>query len=310
MQPALRRHQPRHRGHEYVDAIVDDIEWLGFTPCDRCSTRRDYFEQLYDWAELLVRDGQGLRRRPDGETIPDTRGGFGKPGIESPYRDRPVEENLDLLRRHARRGVRGRLARAARQDRHAAREHAAARPGDVPHPARAPPPHRRRLEHLPDLRLGARAVATPSRASRTRSARSSSTATGRSTTGTSTSSPLPSRRPEQTEFARLELTHTVMSKRQLLHARRRRHRRRLGRPPDADAARAAPARLSGLGDPGVLSDIGVARTNSRHEIELLEIVRPRRPERARAAPDGGAPAAQVGDHQLAAEGQVEPLVEQ
>ena len=61
--------------------------------------------------------------------------------------------------------------------------------------------------------------------------------------------PLPFEAPRQTEFARLELTHTVTSKRKLMKLVARRHRRRLGRPAHADAARAAPARLPGVGDP-------------------------------------------------------------
>src|SRR6476469_2493908 len=78
---------------EYVDSIVDDIEWLGYSPASVLYAS-DYFEQLYGWAELLVRDGKAYVDDSDGETISASRGGFGKPGIESPYRDRPAEENL------------------------------------------------------------------------------------------------------------------------------------------------------------------------------------------------------------------------
>ena len=83
---------------EYVEAIVDDIAWLGFTPA-RVLFASDYFEQLYAWAEYLVGEGLAYVDDQDVETISAQRGGYGKPGIESPYRDRSVAENLDLLRR-------------------------------------------------------------------------------------------------------------------------------------------------------------------------------------------------------------------
>ncbi len=83
---------------EYVDAIAADIAWLGFAPAE---TRyaSDYFQTLYDWAEHLVQTGFAYVDDQDGETISAQRGGFGKPGVDSPYRDRSPEENLDLLRR-------------------------------------------------------------------------------------------------------------------------------------------------------------------------------------------------------------------
>ncbi len=59
----------------------------------------DYFEQLYDWAEVLIREGSAYVDDQDKETISEQRGGFGKPGVESPFRERVVEENLDLFRR-------------------------------------------------------------------------------------------------------------------------------------------------------------------------------------------------------------------
>ncbi|OYO05600.1 glutamine--tRNA ligase/YqeY domain fusion protein [Enemella evansiae] len=82
----------------YGEAILEDLAWLGFTPA---SVRHasDYFEQIYQWAEELVRQGKAYVDDQDTDTISEQRGGYGKPGIASPYRDRPVEENLDLLRR-------------------------------------------------------------------------------------------------------------------------------------------------------------------------------------------------------------------
>ena len=63
----------------------------------------DYFEQLDGWAEVLIEQGLAYVDDQNGETISEQRGGYGKPGIESPHRDRDVEENLELFRRHARR---------------------------------------------------------------------------------------------------------------------------------------------------------------------------------------------------------------
>ena len=83
---------------EYVASIVDDIAWLGYTPASVVHAS-DYFGQLYDWAEHLVREGHAYVDDSDAETISAARGGFGTPGTDSPFRDRTPEVNLDLLRR-------------------------------------------------------------------------------------------------------------------------------------------------------------------------------------------------------------------
>ena len=83
---------------EYVDSIVNDVRWLGFEP-DEVVYASDYFDQLYQWAELLITDGKAYVDDHDGETISAQRRGYGKPGIDSPFRDRTPEENLDLFRR-------------------------------------------------------------------------------------------------------------------------------------------------------------------------------------------------------------------
>ena len=83
---------------EYVDAIVSDIEWLGYEPAAVLHAS-DYFPTLYEWAEHLVTTGFAYVDDQDVETISAQRGGYGKPGIESPYRDRSISENLDLFRR-------------------------------------------------------------------------------------------------------------------------------------------------------------------------------------------------------------------
>ena len=83
---------------DYVDAIQDDIHWLGFDPGDPCYAS-DYFEQLYEWAENLISRGLAFVDDDDAETISAKRGGFGEPGVDSDHRSRSVEENLDLFRR-------------------------------------------------------------------------------------------------------------------------------------------------------------------------------------------------------------------
>jgi glutaminyl-tRNA synthetase len=83
---------------EYVDSIKDDIAWLGYHPASVVHAS-DYFATLYAWAEHLVRNGLAYVDDQEGETISAQRGGYGKPGVESPFRDRTPEENLDLLGR-------------------------------------------------------------------------------------------------------------------------------------------------------------------------------------------------------------------
>lgn len=82
----------------YVDSIIADIAWLGYRPAGVCHAS-DYFEQLYAWAEYLVVAGLAYVDDSDAETISAQRGTFSTPGVNSPYRDRTPPENLDLLRR-------------------------------------------------------------------------------------------------------------------------------------------------------------------------------------------------------------------
>ncbi len=82
----------------YVDAIRDDVRWLGFEWNEE-RFASDYFERLYEIAEQLVRTGKAYVDSQNEEGIREGRGTVTAPGRPSPYRDRPVEENLDLLRR-------------------------------------------------------------------------------------------------------------------------------------------------------------------------------------------------------------------
>jgi len=83
---------------EYVDSIRDDVRWLGFDWAGE-HYASDYFPFLYDYAEYLIRTGKAYVCDLDEEAIKDYRGNFFKPGRNSPFRDRSPEENLDLFRR-------------------------------------------------------------------------------------------------------------------------------------------------------------------------------------------------------------------
>lgn len=252
----------------FVEGILADLNWLGYEP-DEVVYASDYFEQLYEWAELLVRDGKAYVDDQDLETIRAQRGGYGKPGIESPCRDRSVEENLDLLRR----------MRAGEFDDGAMVLRAKI---DMQHEnmqLRDPVMYRIRRGH--HHRTGDTWVIYPTYDW----AHGQSDAIEGTTHSLCTLEfdshrplydwfleqlPLPSDRPYQTEFARLELTHTVTSKRKL-------------------AQLVADGVVDGWDDPRLptvralrrrgypasairefCTYIGVARTNSRHQIELLE----------------------------------------
>ena len=89
---------PETEETECVDSIIADVRWLGFEPANVLYAS-DYFDQLYEWAELLITEGKAYVDDQDGETISAQRGGYGKPGIDSPYRNRTPDENLDLFRR-------------------------------------------------------------------------------------------------------------------------------------------------------------------------------------------------------------------
>lgn len=90
---------PETEDQTYVDAIIEDLAWLGHTSSSDPKYASDYFEQLYTWAEDLITKGLAYVDDQDGDTISEQRGGFGQPGVESPFRERPTEENLDLFRR-------------------------------------------------------------------------------------------------------------------------------------------------------------------------------------------------------------------
>jgi glutaminyl-tRNA synthetase len=84
---------------EYVESIKDDVRWLGFDWEDRLYFASDFFQQLYDWAEQLIKAGKAYVCDLTPDAVREHRGTLTEPGKNSPYRDRPVEENLDLFRR-------------------------------------------------------------------------------------------------------------------------------------------------------------------------------------------------------------------
>jgi glutaminyl-tRNA synthetase len=90
---------PTKEEQEYVDAIQEDIRWLGFDWEDRLFFASDYFDQLYDWAVKLIKDGKAYVDDLSADEIREYRGTLTEPGNDSPYRNRPVEESLDLFQR-------------------------------------------------------------------------------------------------------------------------------------------------------------------------------------------------------------------
>ncbi|HOZ18480.1 MAG TPA: glutamate--tRNA ligase family protein, partial [Candidatus Fermentibacter daniensis] len=84
---------------EYVDSIMHDIRWLGFDWGDRLFYASDYFDRLYDYAERLIMKGSAFVCDLSADEMKDYRGTLTEPGRNSPWRDRPVDENLDLFRR-------------------------------------------------------------------------------------------------------------------------------------------------------------------------------------------------------------------
>ena len=253
----------------YVDAIIDDLAWLGVSPSGPAKFTSDSFDQLYEWAEDLVREGLAYVDDQDQETISSQRGGFGQPGIESPHRDRSVEENIELFR-----GMRdgqfadGACVLRAKIDMQADNMW-----------MRDPVLYRIRRAH--HHRTGDRWVIYPTYDwAHGQTDAIEGTTHSICTLEFAEHRPLydwcldhielPSDRPEQTEFARLNLTHTVLSKRVLRTLVER------GLVEAWDDARMPTVRgLRRRGFPAAAlrtfcEHISVAKTNSVVEIELLE----------------------------------------
>ena len=90
---------PTKESQEYVDAIMNDVRWLGFDWGTHLYHASDYFEQLYEWAVELLRKGKAYVDDLSADQIREYRGTLTEPGRESPFRNRSIDENLDLLQR-------------------------------------------------------------------------------------------------------------------------------------------------------------------------------------------------------------------
>lgn len=90
---------PEKEEQEYVDSIIEDVKWLGGDFEDRIFFGSDYFEQMYQWAVDLIKKGKAYVDDLNADEIRSTRGTLTEPGKESPHRNRSVEENLDLFDR-------------------------------------------------------------------------------------------------------------------------------------------------------------------------------------------------------------------
>ena len=143
---------PTKEDVEFVDAIKEDIHWLGFDWGDRFFYGSDYFEKDYEYAVELIKKGLAYVCDLTPEEAKEYRGDIGKPAV-SPYRDRDVEENLDLFERMKNGEFPTEQPHAAREDRPGLRQLQYARSGHLPHPLYASSPSGRQVVHLPDVRL-------------------------------------------------------------------------------------------------------------------------------------------------------------
>ena len=88
---------PAKEEQEYIDAITEDVRWLGYDWGDRLYFASDYFDELYEMALVLIRIGRAYVDELSPDEMREYRGTLTEPGRDSPYRNRPVEENLALF---------------------------------------------------------------------------------------------------------------------------------------------------------------------------------------------------------------------
>ena len=259
---------PATEDQAYADAICEDIEWLGFSP-DGITHASDYFEQLYEWAELLVTKGLAYVDEQSADLIAEQRGGFGQPGVESPFRNRAPDDNLRLLRAMKEGELpEGSCVLRAKID----MQHENMQLRD---------PVMYRIRHMTHFRTGDTWKIYPTYdwahgqgdaiEGVTHSLCSLEFSDNRSLYDWFLEQlPLSAPAPYQTEFARLNLTYTTTSKRQLREIVEQGFVEGWDDPrlPTLRALRRRGYPASSIRD--FCSSIGVARTNSRHDIELLE----------------------------------------
>lgn len=260
---------PLTESSDFVSGILDDLRWLGFAWNGDVKYASDQFEQLYEWSRRLISTGVAYVDDQDAETIAATRGSISEPGVNSPFRDRPVEENLDLFgRMRAGEFPDGTRVLRAKID----MSHVNGQMRD---------PIMYRIRHARHHRTGDAWPIYPTYDW----AHGQCDAAEGITHSICTLEfdahrqlydwfldqlALPGIRPSQYEFSRLNLTHIVMSKRKLAQLVREhtvegwgdprmstlRGMRRRGYPPSAIRAFCA--------------EVGVSKVNSTNEIELLE----------------------------------------
>lgn len=259
---------PETEDARFVDAIQEDLRWLGIDPGEPAFAS-DYFDQLHAWAVELIEGGLAYVDDQDAETISENRGGFTTPGTNSPWRDRSIAENLDLFA-----GMKaGEFAEGQRVLRAKI---------DMNHEnMQMRDPVMYRIRHQHHFRTGDEWKIYPTYDwAHGQSDAIEGTTHSLCTLEFDSHRPLydwyheavglGTDHPRQTEFARLNLTHTVMSKRKLLELVEEGHvdgwddarmptlrgLRRRGYPPEA------------IRD--FCGHIGIAKVNGVHEIELLE----------------------------------------
>jgi glutaminyl-tRNA synthetase len=259
---------PAKEEHEFILAIERDVRWLGFDWGETPYFASDYFGQLYEWAEHLVRAGEAYVDDLSAEEIREHRGTLTEPGRNSPYRDRAPEENLDLLRRMRA----GEFAEGAR----VLRAKIDMASGNIN--LRDPVLYRIRYAHHP--RTGDAWCIYPTYDF----AHGQSDAIEHVTHSLCTLEfedhrplydwliehlPVPSR-PRQYEFARLNLSHTVLSKRRLVQLVREGHVRGWDDPrmPTLAGLRRRGIPAAAIRD--FIGRVGVARSDNLVEVALLE----------------------------------------
>ena len=259
---------PETEDARFVDAIQEDLRWLGIEPGEPAFAS-DYFGQLHAWAVELIERGLAYVDDQDAATISENRGGFTTPGTDSPWRDRSIEENLDLFAR-------------MKAGEYAEGERVLRAKIDMNHEnMQMRDPVMYRIRHQHHFRTGDEWKIYPTYDwAHGQSDAIEGTTHSICTLEFDSHRPLydwylealglGADRPRQYEFARLNLTHTVLSKRKLLELVSEGHvdgwddarmptlrgLRRRGYPPEAIRA--------------FCGHIGIAKVNGVHEIELLE----------------------------------------
>ena len=150
---------PEAEDVEYVDSIKEDVRWLGFDWGEHEHFASDYYRQLYEWAIKLIEDGKAYVDSLSTEEIPRVsrellQGGQGQPLPDPLGRGEPRAVRADEAPASSHDGSRG----AAGEDRHGLAQPQPAGSTDLPHQEGQSSPHRRRVVHLPDVRLRARVV--------------------------------------------------------------------------------------------------------------------------------------------------------